>query len=46
VEVVNWDLLKHPLNWAIVLLMVMIFGIFLTLILSFYGLRPAPTGGK
>jgi hypothetical protein len=25
-QVVNWELLKHPLNWATVLLMVIIAG--------------------
>jgi hypothetical protein len=40
-EVVNWELIKHPLNWVTVLLMVMIFGIALSLVLAFYGVTPA-----
>lgn len=29
---VNWNLIKHPLNWATVVLMVLIAGIFLRLL--------------
>lgn len=39
-EVVNWELIKHPMNWVVVLLMVMIAGIFITLVLDFYGVQP------
>jgi hypothetical protein len=41
VEIVNFPLLKHPMNWVIVLLMVMIFGIAAHLVLDFYNLNPA-----
>ncbi len=33
-EVVNWNLLKHPMNWIIVILMVIIASIALNLILK------------
>jgi len=39
-DVVNTGLLKHPMNWVIVILMVMIFGIAAHLILDFYGITP------
>jgi hypothetical protein len=38
VEIINWGLVKHPMNWVIVILMVLIFGVFVHLILDFYGL--------
>lgn len=37
-EIINWGLVKHPMNWVIVILMVLIFGVFVHLILDFYGL--------
>lgn len=40
-DIVNWDLVKHPINWIIVLLMVFIAGIALHLILQ-YMQGPAP----
>lgn len=40
-KVVNTDLLSHPMNWVIVLLMVMIAGIGLHLVLDFYNITPA-----
>jgi hypothetical protein len=39
--VINTNLISHPLNWVIVLLMVMIFGIALHLILDYYKITPA-----
>jgi hypothetical protein len=42
-EIINWELAKHPMNWVIVILMVMIFGIALSIVLGFYGLKPAST---
>lgn len=39
-EIVNFSLLKHPMNWIIIILMVMIFGIALHLVLDFYNLNP------
>lgn len=38
--ILNWELLKHPLNWVVVLLMVMIFGIALHLVLDYYNVTP------
>ena len=40
-EILNVALLKHPLNWVIILLMVMIAGIALHLVLDFYGVDPS-----
>lgn len=34
-EIVNFDLLKHPMNWVTVVLMVLIAGIALHLILNY-----------
>lgn len=39
--ILNVPLLKHPLNWIIVLLMVLIFGIALHLVFDFYGIAPS-----
>lgn len=39
-QIINYDLIKHPLNWAIILLMVMIFGIAAHLVLDFYNITP------
>jgi hypothetical protein len=39
-ELLNFSLLKHPLNWVIVLLMITIFGLALHLTLDFYGVNP------
>ena len=39
-DIVNTGLLKNPMNWVIVILMVMIFGIAAHLILDFYGITP------
>ena len=40
-EIINFSLAKHPMNWVIVLLMVMIFGIAAHLVLDFYNLNPS-----
>lgn len=40
-EILNFPLLKQPLNWIIILLMVIIAGIALHLILDFYEITPA-----
>lgn len=37
----NWALLKHPLNWVIVLLMLVLAGIAGHLLLSMAGIEPA-----
>jgi hypothetical protein len=37
----NWDLVKNPLNWMIVLLMLIIAGMAGHLLLSWAGLEPA-----
>jgi len=39
-SIINFDILKHPLNWVIVILMVMIFGIAAHLVLDFYNISP------
>lgn len=39
-ELINFDLAKHPLNWVVVILMVMIFGIGIHLVLDFYNISP------
>lgn len=39
-EIVNTSLLKHPMNWIIILLMVMLFGIGLHLVLDYYNINP------
>ena len=41
-EIINWELIKHPLNWVIIILMVLIAGIFLHLVLDFYGAKAKP----
>ena len=40
-EILNFPLLKQPLNWVIILLMVIIAGIALHLVLDFYEITPA-----
>lgn len=40
-NIINTKLLSHPLNWVIVLLMVMIFGIALHLVLDYYKITPS-----
>lgn len=30
---INWDLIKHPANWAIIILMVLFFGLVLDIFL-------------
>ncbi len=37
----NWSLLKHPLNWVIILLMLILAGIAGHLLLSYAGIEPA-----
>lgn len=39
--IINFDLVKHPLNWIILLLMVTIAGIAIHLVLDFYNVNPA-----
>lgn len=39
-EVVNTAILKHPMNWIIVILMVMIFGVAVHMVLDFYNINP------
>jgi hypothetical protein len=45
-KVINWRLVSHPLNWATVVLMVMIAGAFGHLLLEYLGIRPANEGKK
>jgi hypothetical protein len=33
-QIVNWNLIKHPLNWITVVLMVLIAGMFLQLLVK------------
>jgi hypothetical protein len=40
-SLINFDLLKHPLNWFTVLLMVLIAGIAIHLIADSFGVNPA-----
>lgn len=37
----NWGLLKNPLNWVVVILMLVIAGMAGHLILSYFGVEPA-----
>jgi hypothetical protein len=39
--IINWPLMKNPLNWLTVLLMVVIAGIAGHFLLSFAGVEPA-----
>lgn len=39
--VINWELIKHPMNWLIVILMILIAGIFVHLVLDLYGVKSA-----
>lgn len=39
-EIINFELAKHPMNWVIIILMVMIFGIGLHLVLDYYNINP------
>jgi hypothetical protein len=43
-SVINFPLLKHPMNLVIVILMVMIFGIAIHLVLDFYNVAPGTPG--
>jgi hypothetical protein len=38
--VLNWELMKHPLNWVIVILMLTIAGIAGHLVLTRFGVEP------
>lgn len=40
-KVINFDLIKHPMNWLIVVLMVLIAGIALHFVLDWQGAVPA-----
>lgn len=40
-ELINFSIIKHPLNWVIVILMVLLFGVALHLVLDFYNVTPA-----
>jgi hypothetical protein len=39
--IVNWNLLKHPVNWVIVLLMLLVAAYGGHLLLKYYGASPA-----
>ncbi len=38
---INWALLKNPMNWVIVILMLVIAAMFGHLALSYFGVEPA-----
>jgi hypothetical protein len=38
---INLPLASHPMNWVIIILMVMIFGIAAHLVFDFYGINPS-----
>jgi hypothetical protein len=38
---INWDLVKHPLNWIIILLMLIIAGTAGHLLLTHFGAEPS-----
>ena len=40
-KILNWNLLKHPLNWLTVILMLYFAGIAATLALEALGIRPS-----
>jgi hypothetical protein len=40
----NWGLLKQPLNWFTILLMVLIAGIAIHLVCDYFGSNPATPG--
>ena len=40
-ELINFGLIKSPVNWFTILLMVLIAGIAIHLVLDFYGITPA-----
>lgn len=42
----NWELLKHPLNWVIVLLMLVIAGTAGHFALTYFGAQSAGPSGK
>jgi hypothetical protein len=46
VTLINWGIIKHPVNWITVMLMVLIAGIAIHLVLQFYGLTPAKSTTK
>jgi hypothetical protein len=37
----NWPLMKNPMNWVIVILMLIIAAMFGHLLLSYFGVEPA-----
>lgn len=39
-QIINWELVKHPINWVVVILMVLIAGIAIHLVLDMYGVTP------
>jgi hypothetical protein len=45
-QIINWSLIKHPMNWVILLLMIVIAGITIHIVLDFYNVNPAPATQK
>ena len=40
-EIINWRLVGHPLNWVTVFLMVFVGGLLAHLVLTYFGQQPA-----
>lgn len=40
-EPVNWKMISHPINWVVILLMLIIAGAFGHYLLSLFGVEPA-----
>lgn len=45
-NVVNWKMIAHPINWIIVLLMLVIAGMLGQVLLSWAGIEPSGTSGN
>lgn len=45
-QILNWELISHPLNWVILFLMVFIAMIFVSIVLNNFGSPAGMLGGK
>lgn len=45
-QILNWELISHPLNWVILFLMVFIAMLFFSIILNNFGSPAAVLAGK
>jgi hypothetical protein len=43
-QVVNWKMISHPMNWLTFMLMVIIAGAFVHYVLSYLGVEPSGPG--